>query len=500
MPYLLVSICTIAGYTLLRWYLDIELGIIHVKEDILNFWVPMILPWIGILIFLRKPLRMLSIKGKRDNGHFIYQAFIWGFTLAPTIVAQEYLTQACYDLNKVVSAEEIHQLPNEKFFAIDSIKVDKALLIPYYRSNVSGRRSSNLNFHVYYACPVQDRTYTTWVGYHASMQVKNSLSDTEKEEAFEEFAEETWVEFQTYDYDRTIYFSRVPHSDDLDGYWESIVLSGMREGRSDEVVVITDHREPFEARLGDKFEWIFIWIGAGALIFLIMVAVPKIDQAEIRESSNKKQNTDDDLNEALAFLNPLGQHKVGALLIWLNIIAFVGMLYNGVSFIHPTASDLLELGGNRRTEVLDGEYWRLITSVFMHGGIIHLVLNIVGLCIGVVLIDKKLHPLVLIVAYLITGVLASVASILWNDNIVSVGASGAIFGLFGIIAAFNLFKVYGKEGSAAVWILLAIYGGVSLVMGFFGNADNAAHVGGLIAGFVVGMALIPIAKKGGDIF
>ncbi|MBC7948231.1 MAG: rhomboid family intramembrane serine protease [Chitinophagaceae bacterium] len=79
-------------------------------------------------------------------------------------------------------------------------------------------------------------------------------------------------------------------------------------------------------------------------------------------------------------------------------------------------------------------------------------------------------------------------SLWWHDKpVVAVGASGAIFGLYGIILAVIVFKVLDAEWNKFLLILLACTAGVSLVMGFFSQGvDNSAHVGGLVAGLVVG--------------
>ncbi len=498
-PYALALVGTVAGYTGLRWLLDIELELLHVKEDILDLWIPFAIPWLTILIFLRKPLKILAIKGKRDNGHFLYQMAMWGSMVAPLVVSQQYLVNVSYDLQEISTADKVIELPSERFFQLDEYSVEKDWLVPYYRANVSGKHNQYLNFHIYYACPFTDGDYTVWVGYHETERVSNGgLSDAEKDDAFEAFAEKVWNEFADHDFGKAVYFKRVSFSDQLDGYHESIIKSSVyNEQPLEKHVVLEAVTEPFEARLGSKFAWIFYWLGIDLLILFIMIGIPNIDQEAYLVYQGKRKGESDELMETIAFLNPLGEHKVGAILIWSNILVFLWMLYEGASFIHPTASDLLELGGNRRTEVLNGEYWRLLTSVFMHSGIMHLALNMFGLGLAMVIVDRKLSAPALILAYLFTGVVASGASIWWHENTVSVGASGAIFGLFGLIAAFNAFKVFGKDGTVFIWGLLAVYAGLSLVMGFFGNADNAAHIGGLVAGFVTGIALLPLVKDKG---
>ncbi|MFK8060807.1 MAG: rhomboid family intramembrane serine protease, partial [Polaribacter sp.] len=89
----------------------------------------------------------------------------------------------------------------------------------------------------------------------------------------------------------------------------------------------------------------------------------------------------------------------------------------------------------------------------------------------------------------------SLTSIYWYENTVSVGASGAIFGLYGLILAFTVFKIYPNYMRGMTWMLLGLYAGVSLLLGFLGGIDNAAHFGGLISGFIIGGILILIDKE-----
>ena len=89
----------------------------------------------------------------------------------------------------------------------------------------------------------------------------------------------------------------------------------------------------------------------------------------------------------------------------------------------------------------------------------------------------------------------SLASIYWHDNTVSVGASGAIFGLFGAVIALNLMKSLSKKIDLTFLIMSSVFIGYNLLMGLFTNADNAGHLGGLFSGFVIGIILSPKIKK-----
>lgn len=221
-----------------------------------------------------------------------------------------------------------------------------------------------------------------------------------------------------------------------------------------------------------------------------MVGIPKIDKKELSDFKKDKPLKEDDLKDFLEFLDPRGPNKATVILLLLNIAVFTVMIFLGLNIVSPTPKELLEIGGNRRFEVMEGDYWRLFTSIFIHSGIMHLFMNLFGLGISASLLEGILGRAKLILSFSVCGILASLASIYWHENTVSVGASGAIFGLYGLILAFTVFKIYPNNIRGITWMLLVMYAGVSLLFGFFGGIDNAAHFGGLISGFIIGGILI----------
>jgi membrane associated rhomboid family serine protease len=97
--------------------------------------------------------------------------------------------------------------------------------------------------------------------------------------------------------------------------------------------------------------------------------------------------------------------------------------------------------------------------------------------------------------YLVTGLLASATSLWWHHAVVSVGASGAIFGLYGTFLALLVTQVFPKEFSKAFLTSTLFFVGYNLVMGLAGGIDNAAHIGGLVSGFCIGLLLSPRLKR-----
>lgn len=493
LPFLIVSFGTIIFYNLFRWTFDIKLRVLPLKEDLLNFWIPVALPWIPILIWLRRRIRILNIRGKRDNGYFGYQFAMAVAIAVPIIVSQTYIEKASFDLISIANVYETKSQSDEKYFDISSFRVDKNASLPYVTARTSGRNNDNLNFYLYLACPFENSD-NVWYGVEYSKNLSNRISDDKKDTEYRSFLEKSEREFETYNFQNAKYFEKLGYSDDRDGFIEAIKEKNPNIKESEQIILVPQS-DAFEQRLGNTFPWIFGSFGIGAFVLLLMVAIPKIDEKELRDFKKDKPLKDDDLKYMMEFLDPRGPNKATAILLLLNIAVFVIMIFAGLNIVSPTPKELLEIGGNRRFEVMNGEYWRLFTSIFIHGGMMHLFMNLFGLGLGASLLEGILGRTQLIISFIVCGILASIASIYWHENTVSVGASGAIFGLYGLILAFTVFKIYPTHMRGMTWMLLGLYAGVSLLFGFLGGIDNAAHFGGLISGFFLGGILILIEKE-----
>lgn len=178
-----------------------------------------------------------------------------------------------------------------------------------------------------------------------------------------------------------------------------------------------------------------------------------------------------------------------------NLILFIVMILSGVHPLAPSGEDLLQWGANLRALVLQGDWWRLLTACFIHIGITHLAMNMYAL----LYIGLQLEPILgakrFITAYLITGIIASLASMIWHDRTISAGASGAIFGLYGVFLTLlrsHLIERYTRKSLLASILIFVIY---NLVSGLQAGIDNAAHIGGLLSGMLLGMLFVPRLKQ-----
>lgn len=192
---------------------------------------------------------------------------------------------------------------------------------------------------------------------------------------------------------------------------------------------------------------------------------------------------------------PTKDFLVTPILIDLNILMFIIMILSGVHFFEPTSESLIKWGANFKPLTLGGEWWRIITCCFVHIGIIHLFMNMYALLYIGVLLEPLVGKDRFAVAYLLTGVCSSIASLWWHDFNVSAGASGAIFGMYGVFLALLLTDIIDKAARQALLTSILFFVGYNLMYGLNGGVDNAAHIGGLVSGFIIGFAYLPSIKK-----
>ena len=185
-------------------------------------------------------------------------------------------------------------------------------------------------------------------------------------------------------------------------------------------------------------------------------------------------------------------------ILGINVAVFAAMALAGVSPMEPTGQQLVDWGANFGPYTIGGQWWRLLTCVFVHIGIPHIALNMWCLWGLGRLAESVYDRWTFGAVYLITGLSASVASLFWNPVGVSAGASGAIFGIAGaLIAAFYLGE-FSLPKTVVSGLLTSVlkFAGYNLVLGaFLGHTDNAAHVGGLVSGLILGALIVRVAPQ-----
>lgn len=561
-PFLIVALSFIFIYTFLNWLFVIRLET-PLSEDMVDFWLPFSLPWIPILIWLRPRIKLLILKDKKGNLPFLYQFIAAGAIIAPTIIAQEYLTTAAGKLTVSQNIDKI-TAPLTKYYELKQYFIDKQHIAVYQRTAVSGRSNEDLSFYIDVACPIlteslkpdsaihfktgngkkplividgkpassdtalahinpadvanvyiikgrqatalygsaarqgailittkniistntnflQGHIPKAWLCLEFSKNLSNHLSDEKKEAEFKEFDSISNAEFKEKKLNEFVYLDRIAVNDRRKGYINAIKS---KINNVSKPLIFEAVNQPFEDRNGNKFVWIFRSFGIGAAIWLLIIIIPKLDSSKIQEVSESTLKSEwSAFYKSLSFVK---LYKVTCIVIGLNLLVFIVMVFAGLGFISFEGRDLLNWGADYRPATINGQWWRLVTSIFLHGGLMHLLLNMYGLFFVGIFLEPLLGRLKYAAAYLICGIAASITSIWWHPATVSIGASGAIFGLYGVLTALLTTNRADFKSKKSLLLFSLFFIVINLVMGLAGGIDNAAHIGGLICGLLLG--------------
>lgn len=191
----------------------------------------------------------------------------------------------------------------------------------------------------------------------------------------------------------------------------------------------------------------------------------------------------------------LGRYPVTTALMAINIIAYIGQVLSGQALTY--------WGVNAGPLTLSGEYWRLFTAGFLHGGIIHIAVNMWCLWSLGRLSERLFGKWQTFMIYMVTGVGGALLSIASNPDHAELGASGAVFGIVGAVMAgvkFGDLNISAGE-KRAIFSSVVSFAILNFILGFsdfgssvFGHVDNMCHLGGFVTGLLVGLPLGAFAR------
>jgi rhomboid protease GluP len=492
--FLAVTFGTVFGLGFIRWLFCLQFSIIDIKEEIWVLWLPLIFPWIPIILWLRQRFRILTFKDN-DKGRFGFQMIAWLIITAMLFVSQAYLTTATGRLQKLSTINDIEKVEKSRYYELTNFSVANYYGGTYTDFRQSGKYNQYLNFDIFFVTPILKDTSERiddipkyWYGVNFKEQISNKISSEEKEKKYQAFYDECIEKMNKYEFHSLDHFERKPTSDDRQNYLKAIEARTKQTG-NDGFIVLEPIKEKYEDRNGNKFAWIFGSFGIGLAVLLFALIWPGYSETEKKRFLTGKKPKQDDLVDMLNYLVPKGDHFATSIILDLNILVFLFMVFSGIHIISPNGMELLQWGANRRFETIGGEWWRLLTSMFLHGGIMHLFLNISGLVIAAIFVEPLLGRKNYFILYILSGLCGSLASIWWYPNTISVGASGAIFGLYGAILGLLLTNAFPEGGKKGILMMIGIYVGINLLWGLTGGIDNAAHIGGLLSGALIGIIL-----------
>jgi rhomboid protease GluP len=332
-PFLLTAAGFILAYSFLNVWLTIETAAISLKEVVTDLWLPLVLPFILLAIWLRPRIDLLNLKTKKQNNLPLLYLFIAGITIGvPTILLQDYLRTAMGKLTPLQSISQIRENKLTKYYTAKNLYIDTSLAAFKNIAIVSGKNNQYLDFTIYIACPIFDRkpaidpaqdenakispapgtvkhladsiqidhksdgdgnNYPSrragvsellpqaWACVKYTKQVSNRLDKSEKKENWKVFVLTTLNDFNHKDFTRLVYLDRIGNTDDRDNYEKDIIKNPYITTIPGPLLILEPRFTTFEARNGHKLGWVFGAFGIGALIWLIMLAIPKLDESTL---------------------------------------------------------------------------------------------------------------------------------------------------------------------------------------------------------------------------
>ena len=202
---------------------------------------------------------------------------------------------------------------------------------------------------------------------------------------------------------------------------------------------------------------------------------------KVTDNINKKNEKRSKMAEKIfSYKKPIITYAI--MIICIVIFALMYIFGNGSESLET----LINFGANYGPYTINGEYYRLFTSMFLHIGIIHLLCNMYSLNI----IGREVESLFgkgkFLIIYVLSGLCGSILSLAFNTDVLSAGASGAIFGLLGALLYFGYYyRAYlGSTMKRSIIPVIIL----NLIIGFLNpSIDNAAHIGGLVGGILIAM-------------
>jgi rhomboid protease GluP len=256
----------------------------------------------------------------------------------------------------------------------------------------------------------------------------------------------------------------------------------------------------FNVRVNGKLVQFDLVNGPGELEPIILRARDKGEAASVAAAmpSQMTPRYATENNQRLRFLEQITTRTPHLWATWAIVavtsLVFVAMVADGAGFITVKSASAIAHGSNFGPYTLSGQWWRLLTSVFIHLGLAHFAFNMIVLAQTGRIAERLFGNARFMALYLFAGLTGSLMSLLWHPGVNSAGASGAIFGVLGGLLAYVI--RYRESIPRSIFLAhfrwAAVFICYNLFWGFTHRGiDNGAHVGGLIGGFMLGCVLAP---------
>jgi rhomboid protease GluP len=278
---------------LFRWIFFIgKYPVLELDEDILNYWIPVTVSWIPILLWLKPRFKPFVFKTDNVKGSWRLQLIAWISISAALIFSQYYLTTSTGKLLELKNVKEISKHERVRYYRIKEFAVYPYIGGIQYAFRVTGRYSENLDIDIYFVNPIL--THKTqhivtaplyWYGVTFNKRISNWGNNANKEKRFRAFLEKCIADMRHYDFHKLDHFEHKPASYDRENFRKAVQIA-LRKPVNTDFVILQPVKDAYESRNGYKTAWIFASYATGIIIYMLVLISPSLKK-EPEETSDE---------------------------------------------------------------------------------------------------------------------------------------------------------------------------------------------------------------------
>ena len=498
-PFLIVGILFTAIYNPFYWLIFIKFDLFNISEEITHFGIPFILLTLLIFIWIWPKIKLLNL-GSHGAVFFAFAA-VSAIGL-PNWAIQSYLEKASGEMTQLPNMSSINQHEKTKYYTLKEYYVGRRELQVHASREWRGLYNDQLHLTLFFVMPIYDsivdpalhRDPSAWLGFKFQTEMKSSLTESQKDGKIDAFVTNTIDALNARNVQQFAYLDRISSSNERDGYLQAIKKNPKFNPANS--IVLKPIDTPFEDRNQGGIGKLLFYYAVGAFLWLALLLFPKFDRERLNIFLDRPHPRWNFIwRESFSYFLPSEGYFITPLLLDLNLLIFLLMFFSGAGFNSMHIEDLLKWGANYGPHIDQGEYWRWVSSMFLHDGFLHLAGNMFALVYLGTFLEPFLGKLKMLLAYLATGMFASFVSYYWSGEI-RVGASGAVLGLSGLgILFFKMTDFFESESKDSILQLMVVIPVCTLLAGFiYQNIDNANHIGGFLSGCLFGFLIVKWGK------